>query len=176
MLNKISKEVYDLSKYHVGDKFIIEIDKMLDGSTDDTALYHIKGFNSLVFDAYGLDKLKPYKVIVPSADSAAVAEFEAFFLEAYNAGIEVHLYITTHNGHTESRFSINQCHIIDQGQEDASILFDNGVIKQVCPIKDLVMLRHTLGGIDRMYKYDRWITEDRIVRITFTQIETAAYG
>lgn len=165
-----------MSKYHVGDKFIIEIDKLLEGSTDDTALYHIKGFNSLVFDAYGLDKLKPYKALVASADSAAVAEFEAFFLKACSVDMEVHLYITTHNSHTESRFSIGQCRIIDKAQEDASILFDNGVIKQMYPIKDLVMLRQTLGGIDRMYKYDRWVTKDRIVRITFTQPEEAIYG
>lgn len=165
----MSKEVDDLSKYHVGDKFIIEIDKLLDGSTDDTALYHIKGFNSLVFDAYGLDKLKPYKAVVASADSAAVAEFEAFFLKACSADMEVRLYITTHTSHTVSRFSMDQCCIIDKEREDAFISFDNGVFKQIYPIKDLVMLRHTLDGIDRVYKYDRSITQDISVIITFTQ-------
>ena len=55
-----------MSKYKVGDKFIIEIEKIYESSLkgidvfeDITEpLYKIKGFNSLVFDKNGLDKLE----------------------------------------------------------------------------------------------------------------------
>ena len=52
-----------MSKYAIGDKFIVEIDDVMLGSTAEnnpTTLYRIKGFNSLVFDRYGLDKLQKY--------------------------------------------------------------------------------------------------------------------
>lgn len=42
---------------HVGDQYIIELDKDLgDG------VFRIKGFRTLVFDEYGLKQLAPYKV------------------------------------------------------------------------------------------------------------------
>lgn len=56
-----------MSKYKVGDKFIIEIaevyENVLSGvdvfeSATSEPLYRIKGFNSLVFDKNGLDKLE----------------------------------------------------------------------------------------------------------------------
>ena len=55
-----------MSKYKVGDKFIIEIEKIYESSLkgidvleDMTEpLYKIKGFNSLVFDKNGLDRLE----------------------------------------------------------------------------------------------------------------------
>lgn len=43
--------------YKKGDKFVIEIDKVLVDEEGDVILYAIKGFNALVFDQYGLDKL-----------------------------------------------------------------------------------------------------------------------
>ena len=48
--------------YEVGDKFIIEIDKIYANTTNHGCekVYRIKGFNSLVFDEYGLDKLEKY--------------------------------------------------------------------------------------------------------------------
>lgn len=46
-----------MSKYKVGDKFIIEIAEVYEGATSEP-LYRIKGFNSLVFDKDGLDKLE----------------------------------------------------------------------------------------------------------------------
>lgn len=50
-------------KYKVGQKFVVEIEsayKFAIGSTTGPALlYRIKGFNSLVFDEDGLDKLVP---------------------------------------------------------------------------------------------------------------------
>lgn len=62
--------------YNVGDKFIIEIESEYGAhssvnGTDmkkvpDT-LYRMKGFNSLVFDKVGLQKLKPYKEQTSSA-------------------------------------------------------------------------------------------------------------
>ena len=48
-----------MSKYKVGDKFIIEIKH---GIVDPLygARYFIKGFNTLVFDDFGLDQLKRF--------------------------------------------------------------------------------------------------------------------
>lgn len=55
-----------MSKYKTGDKFIIEIEETICGygnNPNDTGhitepLHRIKGFNALVFDGYGLDKLQ----------------------------------------------------------------------------------------------------------------------
>lgn len=55
-----------MSKYKVGDKFIIEIEKIYESSLKEIGvfeditepLYKIKGFNSLVFDKNGLDRLE----------------------------------------------------------------------------------------------------------------------
>ena len=56
-----------MSKYKVGDKFIIEIaevyENVLSGiygfkATTSEPLYRIKGFNTLIFDKNGLDKLE----------------------------------------------------------------------------------------------------------------------
>lgn len=56
-----------MSKYKVGDKFIIEIAEVYENvlsriygfkATTSEPLYRIKGFNSLVFDKNGLDKLE----------------------------------------------------------------------------------------------------------------------
>lgn len=45
---------------NAGDKFIIEIDSVFGGKNGEK-LYRVKGFNSLVFDDYGLEKLTVYK-------------------------------------------------------------------------------------------------------------------
>ena len=45
------------TKYSVGDKFVLQIGEVFVGQYGNT-LYRMKGFNSLVFDEYGLDKLK----------------------------------------------------------------------------------------------------------------------
>lgn len=42
--------------YKKGDKFVIEIDDIVTGC-DSKVLYRIKGFNSLVFDDYGLEQI-----------------------------------------------------------------------------------------------------------------------
>ena len=66
-----------MSKYKVGDKFIIEIAEVyenvlsgIDAFEDATSepLYRIKGFNSLVFDKNGLDKLEEIEQIVNECD------------------------------------------------------------------------------------------------------------
>lgn len=44
----------------IGDRYIIEIDKTLTDSNCDNPVYRIKGFNSLVFDQNGIDKLVKY--------------------------------------------------------------------------------------------------------------------
>lgn len=56
-------------KYKPGDKFIIEIEDIYQAANDDSNLIdpipfelaRIKGFNSLVFDEKGLNKLKRYE-------------------------------------------------------------------------------------------------------------------
>ena len=60
-----------MSKYKTGDKFVIEIEAERLG---DPILYRIKGFNTLVFDDGGLDRLERYDDEKASAD--------------YNAGYE----------------------------------------------------------------------------------------
>lgn len=45
---------------NAGDKFVIEIDSVFAGKKG-SLLYRVKGFNSLVFDDYGLEKLTAYK-------------------------------------------------------------------------------------------------------------------
>lgn len=50
--------------YKVGDKFVIEIERVsppVDRNREKDALYRVKGFNTLVFDDYGLDKLEKYE-------------------------------------------------------------------------------------------------------------------
>lgn len=48
-----------MSNYQVGDKFVIEIEEVYNNTfSEKTALHRIKGFNSLVFDKNGLDKLE----------------------------------------------------------------------------------------------------------------------
>ena len=46
-----------MSKYKVGDKFVIEIEEVLETETRRGTLYRT-GFSTLVFDDYGLDCLK----------------------------------------------------------------------------------------------------------------------
>ena len=43
--------------YKKGDKFVMEIDNVIVDVVGEVLLYTIKGFNALVFDQYGLDKL-----------------------------------------------------------------------------------------------------------------------
>ena len=54
-----------MSKYKVGDKFIVEIEEIYNGDLvkheEHIHLHRIKGFNSLVLDEYGLDKLQKYE-------------------------------------------------------------------------------------------------------------------
>lgn len=49
-----------MMSYKKGDKFIIEIDDIV-GKQYGHELYSIKGFNTLVFDGVGLDKLEKYE-------------------------------------------------------------------------------------------------------------------
>lgn len=72
--------------YNLGDKFVIEIEKICRGEQDrvypnmDNHLYKIKGFNSLVFDKSGLDKLQKYGTVRPS-------EWNEYLEEQYNKGL-----------------------------------------------------------------------------------------
>jgi hypothetical protein len=80
-----------MSKYNVGDKFVIEIEKAFKDEKEPfglPVLYRIKGFNALVFDEYGLDKLQklnPQKKIEDIDDMLAEHEIRH---EAFDAGME----------------------------------------------------------------------------------------
>lgn len=50
--------------YKEGDKFEIEIEKVLEH--ENTCLYRIRGFHSLIFDNYGLNRLK--KIDAPKVE------------------------------------------------------------------------------------------------------------
>ena len=60
----------NIGKYKVGDKFVIEIEGIYENVLSNTfevdiskQLYRIKGFESLVFDKNGLDKLENAKIL-----------------------------------------------------------------------------------------------------------------
>ena len=57
--------------HKVGEKFIIEIDSVMTNKKG--TLYGISGFNSLVFDDYGLEKLEKYPE-KPIADAFKTGE------------------------------------------------------------------------------------------------------
>lgn len=68
-----------MDKYKVGNKFIIEIEEAVNVSANQNTLYKIKGFNSLVFDNNGLNKLKSLEsCFVPKSRSSQ---------EIYNEGM-----------------------------------------------------------------------------------------
>ena len=66
-------------KYNVGDKFVIEIGEVynsglpFENDDEPCTLYRIKGFNSLVFDENGLDKLKKLEKAEVGVDWSKVA-------------------------------------------------------------------------------------------------------
>ena len=66
-------------KHHVGDKFVIEIGEVFvnglsfENDSKPCELYRIKGFNSLVFDENGLDKLKKLEKSETCVDWSNVA-------------------------------------------------------------------------------------------------------
>ena len=68
----------NIGKYKVGDKFVIEIEGIYENVLSNTfevdiskQLYRIKGFESLVFDKNGLDKLENAKNSLPIPYSEA---------------------------------------------------------------------------------------------------------
>ena len=79
-----------MSKYKVGDKFILEVGEVygakmpLGAETDSpVTLYKAKGFNSLVFDAKELDKLEKYE------GKTATELEDAAFEQGVNEGLEM---------------------------------------------------------------------------------------
>lgn len=48
-------------KYHIGDKFVIEIEDIIERQGVPDVYYKMKGFRSLLFDEYGIKKLKHLK-------------------------------------------------------------------------------------------------------------------
>lgn len=51
-----------MSKYNVGDEFKIVIDEVFKGKVSGNDKYRVKGFDNLIFDDKGLDKLIPVYV------------------------------------------------------------------------------------------------------------------
>lgn len=82
-----------MSKYKVGDKFIVEIEEIYNGDLvkheEHMHLHRIKGFNSLVLDEYGLDKLQQInpKLKIEDIDDM-LAEYD-LKKESYEKGLEV---------------------------------------------------------------------------------------
>ena len=80
-----------MNQYKVGDKFLIEIAEAIKGYGNDPkvpdpfnlpVLYRIKGFNALVFDEYGLDKLQKYE-----EEKYAPSELYKFRQKAFEEGM-----------------------------------------------------------------------------------------
>lgn len=69
-----------MSEYNVGDKFIVEIDSIYNDELKE--LYKVKGFNSLVFDDNGLDKLEKYDEV-----NERLELIEELKQEEYNRGL-----------------------------------------------------------------------------------------
>lgn len=73
-----------MSKYNVGDKFLIKIDQVVKcDNSDPVELFKIKGFNSLVFDEYGLDKLPQVPI-----QTHTCRDTESDKEKAYEAGLK----------------------------------------------------------------------------------------
>ena len=76
-----------MSKYKAGDKFVIEIEEIYSGpltkETDHLHLYRVKGFNSLVFDEYGLSKLEQIK---ETKEAPKLTQREKMFVEYAQTG------------------------------------------------------------------------------------------
>lgn len=68
-------EEVTIPKYHPGDRFVIEVESILTGE-DGTPLYKIKGFNALVFDNSGLDRLE-------RAENKEVIDIKEHYAEIY---------------------------------------------------------------------------------------------
>lgn len=77
-----------MSKYKVGDKFIIEIDEeFCNGNYGVKRLYKAKGFNSLVFDENGLDKLQKLNPKLKIEDIDDMLAEHDLKKEAYEKGL-----------------------------------------------------------------------------------------
>ena len=76
-----------MSKYKVGDKFVVEIKEVLNDELpyDTENLYRIDGFKTLVFDDYGLDKLQKYDKYAENLERNH--EVLKIFEEKYNKGL-----------------------------------------------------------------------------------------
>lgn len=75
-----------MSKYNVGDKFIVEIESIYNEKLKE--LYKVKGFNALVFDDNGLDKLQKINPEFKIEDiDDMLAEYD-IKQESYNKGLQ----------------------------------------------------------------------------------------
>ena len=81
-----------MSKYKVGDKFIVEIEEIYNGDLakheEHMHLHRIKGFNSLVLDEYGLDKLQQINPKLKIEDIDDMLAEHDLKKEAYEKGLQ----------------------------------------------------------------------------------------
>jgi len=70
----------------IGDKFIIEIDRVYSANHGISTLYGIKGFHSLVFDEEGVRRLTSY--VPPMVSFPKESDFFAALNEKYEQGIK----------------------------------------------------------------------------------------
>lgn len=77
-----------MSKYHVGDTFKIEIAEVFQGVESRKDKYRIKGFDNLIFDDKGLDRLAPViRETEHRFKMGDVVYFEGeFFITLYESG------------------------------------------------------------------------------------------
>lgn len=87
-----------MSKYKVGDKFVIEIDEAFNNGSfgEKGMLYKVKGFNSLVFDEYGLDKLPRTIGFIHTDDKTEGEKSPAYYAgmkDAWEAARKIACYV-----------------------------------------------------------------------------------
>ena len=69
-----------------GDKFVVEVRNKMFGVPGEGGIYFIDGFNTLVFDDYGMSKLKRLEDVIQEECDRARREG---YREGYNYGVKI---------------------------------------------------------------------------------------
>ena len=77
--------------YKIGDKFIVEIDRIYSSKKHEESRYGVKGFSCLVFDRKSLDRALKHGCFT-MADEALKTEFWRGFSQGYTEGIDAGYY------------------------------------------------------------------------------------
>lgn len=123
-----------MSKYKVGDKFIVEIKEVMD--SDNGTLYR-SNFSTLVFDDYGLDKLQKYDKYAENLERNH--DVLKIFEEKYNKGLNDAWELAR-------KLELSEC---DGG-------FSNDTIEKAfgCPVYDTFRLFTPKQAIAKIEDYD----------------------